>query len=174
MNSAKSQSSTSPKKSRKQQADSSTTGPIEKAEFNDVSSRRNTTNTLELSGFPSTFKTADLISIFHKYETQFRIKWIDDTHALIIFKDASIARAAYLDVGTTPFVRITPMKESGESFHRASESPSKQQGDKNGSRPITTDMVARRLIAGALGVKAPRKSTLELDQDKQKLKEAKG
>ncbi|KAI8928013.1 hypothetical protein BC831DRAFT_510345 [Entophlyctis helioformis] len=39
-------------------------------------------------------------------------------------------------------------------------------------RPVTTDMVARRLIAGALGVRAPRKTPEEMALDRQKLQDA--
>lgn len=36
-------------------------------------------------------------------------------------------------------------------------------------RPVTTDIVARRMIAGALGVRAKKKTREEMDQDMYKI-----
>ncbi|CAO1633706.1 unnamed protein product [Sympodiomycopsis kandeliae] len=57
------------------------------------------TKVLSLSGFSSDLKTRDIQSIFATWEDErggFKIKWINDTNALIIFNDASIAKKAYL------------------------------------------------------------------------------
>jgi len=47
------------------------------------------TRILDVFGFPATFKTHNLHEIFHEYENMrggYRIKWMDDTRALIIFE----------------------------------------------------------------------------------------
>lgn len=46
---------------------------------------------LEVYDFPSEFKTHDLLALFSEYkDTGFEIKWVDDTHALIVFSSANI------------------------------------------------------------------------------------
>lgn len=50
------------------------------------------TRILEISGFPSELKTRDIQAIFAPWEDDrggFRIKWVDDTTALVIFADAA-------------------------------------------------------------------------------------
>lgn len=49
------------------------------------------TRILELSGFPAELKTRDLQSVFSAWEDDrggFKIKWVDDTTALVVFADA--------------------------------------------------------------------------------------
>lgn len=54
--------------------------PIMKAEYPHV---------IEIYDFPPSFKTCDLKAIFNKFQnTEFPIKWVDDTHALGIFSTA--------------------------------------------------------------------------------------
>lgn len=46
---------------------------------------------LEISNFPVDFKTEDLMMIFSQYkESGFDLKWVDDTHCLVIFSNARI------------------------------------------------------------------------------------
>ncbi|KAJ1027721.1 hypothetical protein NDA13_003178 [Ustilago tritici] len=57
------------------------------------------TRILQLSGFPSQLKTRDLQQVFAAYEEEkggYKIKWVDDTTALIIFADPAVAKKAYL------------------------------------------------------------------------------
>lgn len=44
---------------------------------------------LEISNFPVEFKTQDLMMMFLAYKEK-EIKWVDDTHAIIIFSSAKI------------------------------------------------------------------------------------
>lgn len=63
------------------------------------------TKILELSGFPPHLKTRDLHQAFAVYEDEqggFKIKWVDDTTALIIFSDAATAKKAYLRTIMSP------------------------------------------------------------------------
>lgn len=48
------------------------------------------TRILELSGFPPELKTRDIQAVFSQWEDErggFKIKWVDDTTALVIFAD---------------------------------------------------------------------------------------
>ncbi|KAJ1032163.1 hypothetical protein NDA18_001660 [Ustilago nuda] len=57
------------------------------------------TRILQLSGFPPQLKTRDLQQVFAAYEEEkggYKIKWVDDTTALIIFADPAVAKKAYL------------------------------------------------------------------------------
>ncbi|TKY91021.1 hypothetical protein EX895_001020 [Sporisorium graminicola] len=57
------------------------------------------TRILQLSGFPPQLKTRDLQQVFSAYEDDnggYKIKWVDDTTALIIFADPATAKKAYL------------------------------------------------------------------------------
>ncbi|EST06713.1 Nucleotide-binding, alpha-beta plait [Kalmanozyma brasiliensis GHG001] len=57
------------------------------------------TRILQLSGFPPQLKTRDLQQVFSAYEEEkggYKIKWVDDTTALIIFADPAVAKKAYL------------------------------------------------------------------------------
>lgn len=52
---------------------------------------------VEVYDFPSEFKTNDLLSLFSEYkDTGFEIKWVDDTHALIVFSSAKIGKIFFL------------------------------------------------------------------------------
>jgi isopentenyldiphosphate isomerase len=79
-------------------------------------------------------------------------KWVLCAHA---------AKTAYLKTCTHPFIKITPHTEPVVV-------------EPTGPRPTTTDMVARRLIAGALGVKPRSKTQEEIENDAKKLQQAKG
>lgn len=63
------------------------------------------TRILELSGFPPQLKTRDLQQVFSAYEDEkggYKIKWVDDTTALIIFADPATAKKAYLRTIMSP------------------------------------------------------------------------
>lgn len=51
------------------------------------------TRILALSGFPPELKTRDIQAVFSQWEDElggFKIKWLDDTNALVIFNDAAV------------------------------------------------------------------------------------
>lgn len=57
------------------------------------------TRILQLSGIPPQLRTRDLQQVFSAYEDDrggYKIKWVDDTTALIIFADPATAKKAYL------------------------------------------------------------------------------
>lgn len=64
------------------------------------------TRVLELQRFPSELKTKDIQGCFTKWE-DVRIKWVDDTTALVIFTDAVNAKRAYLHMIAHPPATLT-------------------------------------------------------------------
>ncbi|KND01213.1 uncharacterized protein SPPG_04304 [Spizellomyces punctatus DAOM BR117] len=126
------------------------------------------TTVLDVYDFPAAFKTHDIEEIFQDFSHSrggYRIKWISDTQALIIFQHPDTAKAAYAAALGNPFIKVKPY--TGKvSRDTASDRPL-------APRPIMTDMVARRLVAGALGVRSKRKTEEEAARDRQKLQEAK-
>ncbi|KAI7856334.1 hypothetical protein BDC45DRAFT_437514 [Circinella umbellata] len=66
---------------------------------------------LDCYDFPSAFKTHHLHDIFREYENMrggYRIKWMDDTRALIIFEHPTTAKKAYIDNVSNPLAKIRP------------------------------------------------------------------
>ncbi|KAJ1550369.1 hypothetical protein HK096_007298 [Nowakowskiella sp. JEL0078] len=140
------------------------------------------TKALECSGFPKSFTTQNLQSIFHDYENDrggFRIKWVDDLTALIIFQNEKTAKTAYLTTLNHPFLQVKLY--SGPILEKEIASSSI-------ARPVTTgitltesifvfkqfsDIVARRLVAGALGIRTRQKTAEEKDLDRRKIEDAK-
>ncbi|OZJ04097.1 hypothetical protein BZG36_02851 [Bifiguratus adelaidae] len=120
---------------------------------------------LDCSGFPTTFKSHHLHDIFRPYEDShggYKIKWMADDRALIIFNHPSTARKAYKETYHLPIVIIRPY--TGPPLNEPARTPPPR-------RPDTTDMVAKRLISGALGVKMSRTAE-QRAQDKLLLEQA--
>ncbi|KAI8340904.1 hypothetical protein BC941DRAFT_488812 [Chlamydoabsidia padenii] len=66
---------------------------------------------LDCYDFPKSFKTHHLHDIFRDYENirgGYRIKWMDDTRALIIFEHPSTAKKAYIDNVAHAYAKIRP------------------------------------------------------------------
>jgi hypothetical protein len=66
---------------------------------------------LDCSEFPKSFKTHHLHDIFREYENLrggYRIKWMDDTRALIIFEHPATAKKAYIDNVAHAYAKIRP------------------------------------------------------------------
>jgi len=64
-----------------------------------------TTKILLLSNFAPELKTRDLIAVFAEWEDQnggFRIKWVDDRSAYIVFQEATTAKKAFLATLANP------------------------------------------------------------------------
>lgn len=48
---------------------------------------------LEVSGFPSEFRTHDIMMLFAEYkDSGFDVKWVDDTHALLVLSSSKIGK----------------------------------------------------------------------------------
>ncbi|XP_063710078.1 coiled-coil domain-containing protein R3HCC1L [Culicoides brevitarsis] len=124
---------------------------------------------LEASNFPVEFKTQDLIMTFSAYkDSGFDIKWVDDTHALIVFSNSKIA-AEVLSTKHA-FVTVKPLKEAKiESRNKAKKCSSSLQPYRQ--RPETCAALARRLVTGALGVRL-KTSREERENERRILNEA--
>ncbi|CAG8631050.1 7108_t:CDS:2 [Racocetra fulgida] len=111
------------------------------------------TRILDIFDFPASFKTHHLHEIFQEYENMrggYRIKWMEDTRALIIFEHPATARKAYVDNVNNQLATIKPY-DGPTDFLQKNPNNSTQR-----IRPATTDMVAKRLFHGALGVRVAR------------------
>ncbi|OWT37131.1 hypothetical protein J008_06102 [Cryptococcus neoformans] len=63
------------------------------------------TRILHLANFSAELKTRDLQLMFKEWDNDkggYRIKWLDDTHALVVFADANVAKRAYLSFLLNP------------------------------------------------------------------------
>ncbi|CRK99702.1 CLUMA_CG012998, isoform B [Clunio marinus] len=125
---------------------------------------------LECSNFPAEFRTQDLMLLFSQYkESGFDIKWVDDTHCLVIFSSSKIAA----DVLTTShsFVKLKPLNQATvESRSKAKKCAHSLQPYKQ--RPETCAALAKRLVSGALGVRVKATSE-ERENERRVLREAK-
>lgn len=125
-----------------------------KIEFNfDPDAFEGSTRILDVFDFPASFKTHHLHEIFQEYENMrggYRIKWMDDTRALIIFEHPATARKAYLDNVNNQLTQIKPYDGPTDFLQK---NPNNAQPR---ARPATTDLVAKRLVHGALGVRVVR------------------
>ncbi|KAJ3150702.1 hypothetical protein HDU86_006319 [Geranomyces michiganensis] len=123
---------------------------------------------LDVYDFPSSFKAHDLDLIFEGQQGGRRggytIKWMGDTRAVIVFQHPDTAKAAYAHALGNPFIRIKPY--AGEITRDSTDHP-------RIPAPVRSDMVARRLVAGALGMRSPRRTAEEVGEDKRKLQDAK-
>ncbi|CAG8460001.1 3765_t:CDS:2 [Ambispora gerdemannii] len=141
-----------------------------KIEFNfDPDAYEGSTRILDIFDFPASFKTHHLHEIFQEYESMrggYRIKWMDDTRALIIFEHPATARKAYLDNVNNQMAQIKPY--DGPTDFLQKKDPNNAQPR---ARPVTTDMVAKRLVAGALGVRV-QKSPEQRQAERQLLQNA--
>ncbi|KAH8553220.1 hypothetical protein BGW37DRAFT_422333 [Umbelopsis sp. PMI_123] len=73
------------------------------------------TTVLDCYDFPPAFKTHHLHDIFREYENMrggYRIKWLEDTRALIIFEHPATAKKAYIDNVSNPLAKIRPYSGS--------------------------------------------------------------
>ncbi|XP_050354576.1 coiled-coil domain-containing protein R3HCC1L isoform X2 [Nymphalis io] len=106
---------------------------------------------VEVYDFPSEFKTNDIFSLFSEYkDTGFEIKWVDDTHALIVFSSAKIA-AEVLSTQRS-LAKCRPLHAATlESRNKAKKCAEFLQPYRQ--RPETCTALARRLVSGALGVR---------------------
>ncbi|CAK1545438.1 unnamed protein product [Leptosia nina] len=118
---------------------------------------------VEVYDFPSEFKTNDLLSLFSEYkDTGFEIKWVDDTHALIVFSSAKIA-AEVLSTQRS-LAKCRPLHAATlESRNKAKKCAEFLQPYRQ--RPETCTALARRLVSGALGV---RLSTARQERDEER------
>ncbi|KAG9072101.1 R3H and coiled-coil domain-containing protein 1 [Linnemannia hyalina] len=128
---------------------------------------------LELYDFSASIKTAHLTDMFAAYENRsggFRIKWVDETKALVIFESAAVAKQAHIANLTNQIAKIKPYNGPDRDSIRNAGNPS--SGAYNGVRPAKTDSVARRLVQGALGLRV-RRTPEQIAEEKAQIQAAK-
>ncbi|EPQ29093.1 uncharacterized protein PFL1_03382 [Pseudozyma flocculosa PF-1] len=115
------------------------------------------TRILELSGFPPELKTKDIQQVFSAWEDDnggFKIKWVDDTTALIIFNDPIVAKKAYLRTLMSP-----PLSLINKNGIAAKVRPY----DKDDASAVIASVNARqRSRSNASGFGSPSKTAAEL------------
>ncbi|KAI0043522.1 hypothetical protein FA95DRAFT_1609304 [Auriscalpium vulgare] len=87
------------------------------------------TRILSLTGFPKELKTRDIHAAFAEWETVnggFKIKWIDDTSALIVFQDATVAKRAYLQILANPPATFSSPTTESSAVIRPYDGPDAQ------------------------------------------------
>ena len=116
---------------------------------------------LLIQDFPKSYESKDIQNLISKDFTEpldFRIKWINDTSVHVIFKDSQLAQSILDANPNHPIAKFSIYNNNNRS-----------------QRPLTTDIVARRLVAGALGVRISNSSELDAKESLkiQKAKELK-
>lgn len=111
---------------------------------------------LDCYDFPPAFKTHHLHDIFRSYEGVrggYKIKWLSDTRALIIFDHPSTAKKAYIDNVTHALAKIRPY--DGPTDFLKENNTQQQQGQRS-SRPMSMDI--KRQSFNAYGNRSNRNS----------------
>eukprot|EP01136_Pigoraptor_vietnamica_P003797 Opistho-1_new@33475 len=122
---------------------------------------------VEAYGFPAEMKAAELtreLAPLVPHAGQYSLKWVDSTHALLTFATAAAAEGAVANC-CSEVLRLRP-------WAYASVQAKEALGDTVPQRPQTTAVVARRLVTGALGIRAPPRSQEAAEKDRRVLAEA--
>ncbi|XP_044256154.1 uncharacterized protein LOC123006064 [Tribolium madens] len=122
---------------------------------------------VELYNFPATLETHDLVQAFSEINSDaMYIKWVDDTHALLVLGSLSQAQKAVNM--RNPLIKVRPMTAaSAISMDVANKSDLKPAM----KRPPTNLQTARRLITTHLGTKS-KLTKEQIAKEKQDLKNA--
>ena len=113
-------------------------------------------NVIEMYDFPENFKTDDLENCLHKnlnLTHYYEMKWVDSTHALVIFPDEDSAiRACHIeDVN----IKFRPYwAASRQSIFLARMLNLSTESTRSKPRPDSSTATAKRLLARALGMPA--------------------
>ncbi|KAG0373076.1 hypothetical protein BGX24_012173 [Mortierella sp. AD032] len=111
-----------------------------------------------------------MFAAFENRSGGFRVKWVDETKALVIFESAAVAKQAYIANLTSQIAKIKPYNGPDKDSIRNAGNPS--SGAYNGVRPAKTDSVARRLVQGALGLRV-RRTPEQIAEEKAQIQAAK-
>uniref|UniRef100_A0A0A9WQW9 Growth inhibition and differentiation-related protein 88 n=1 Tax=Lygus hesperus TaxID=30085 RepID=A0A0A9WQW9_LYGHE len=121
---------------------------------------------VEIYDLPEDMKTDDLAKIFEEYVNRgFRLRWVDESHALGIFSSSKTAEEALASEFAR--VKIRPIAEGtllSREIARNVVLPSS-------FRPKTCSSIAKRLLSGALGLKVTPLSPEEKAAHRERLKE---
>ncbi|KAL1914789.1 uncharacterized protein VTP21DRAFT_7881 [Calcarisporiella thermophila] len=88
------------------------------------------TTILDVYDFSPSFKTQDLQNIFSVYEGMrggYRIKWIHDTRALILFEHPATAKQAYLANVGNPVAKVRPYTGTLDFLNNSRRDPSSKR-----------------------------------------------
>ncbi|KAI8971703.1 hypothetical protein BDF20DRAFT_885922 [Mycotypha africana] len=95
---------------------------------------------LDCYDFPPAFKTHHLHDIFRSYESSrggYKIKWLSDTRALIIFDHPATAKKAYIDNVTHALAKIRPYDGPTDFLRDINNNSSNSN---RASRPMSMDL----------------------------------
>ncbi|KAI9360149.1 hypothetical protein BD770DRAFT_384968 [Pilaira anomala] len=112
---------------------------------------------LDCYDFPPAFKTHHLHDIFRCYEGVrggYKIKWLSDTRALIIFDHPSTAKKAYIDNVTHALAKIRPY-EGPTDFLKDSQ-------NQKTNRPMSVDI--KRQSLNAYGGRASNRNSMRAEE----------
>lgn len=122
---------------------------------------------LEIYDFPAEFKTSDLREIFSSYISRgMKIRWVDDTHALGIYPSEIIA----YEVLNTDLPNLKT-RILNEGIPQSKDKAKLLLPPPPPPRPKTCSASARRMVSGALGIKAVF-TQAEIEEERQLLKVA--
>lgn len=81
-----------PNSSITQSSDDDDTADIDPLNHRKNKSLEDLEHVIELYDFPSTFKSHDIMQLYHEFqkEATMYIKWCDDTHALLVFSSPTL------------------------------------------------------------------------------------
>ncbi|XP_012582220.1 PREDICTED: R3H and coiled-coil domain-containing protein 1 [Condylura cristata] len=116
---------------------------------------RDFAHVVEIYDFEPVLKTEDLLAAFSEFQEKgFKIHWVDDTHALGVFPCLDSAAEAL--AREFSMLKIRPLTQgTRQSKLKALQRPKLLRLAKE--RPQTSTVVARRLVAQALGLQRKKK-----------------
>ncbi len=108
---------------------------------------------VEAYDFNPSLKTSDLTAELAPYKGRFDIKWVDDTHALVVFDTPTCASGA-LETGriSRRGLKLRPLSEASEQSKNRAAQLEQFWTAAPRPRPETSSLVARRMMGGALGI----------------------
>jgi hypothetical protein len=109
---------------------------------------------VEVYDFHPSMKTPDIVGRLYEFGSEsYVIKWVDDTHALVIFSSSELAERAIAT--SLQIFKIRPLSEATlQSVSTAQRfADSLRPVPDVSQKPKTTSTVARRMISNALGVR---------------------
>ncbi|CEP08918.1 hypothetical protein [Parasitella parasitica] len=123
---------------------------------------------LDCYDFPPAFKTHHLHDIFRSYESSrggYKIKWLSDTRALIIFDHPATAKKAYIDNVTHALAKIRPYDGPTDFLKDMNQSAHQQRSN----RPMSMDFKRQSFngfgnVPSAPSRSSNRNSTMRIDE----------
>ncbi len=105
-----------------------------------------------VEGFPSSYTAKDLKDAFYAYAPVKSIKWISNTSAILIFESLALAQDAFEQVKD---FKLSPCDMPSLSVEDVPTSSISNVGISLVKKPERSNVVAKRLVAQALGLAIP-------------------